>query len=166
MTKVSSAGILLTNPDDMLMMQCKYHCWVQNPSPHVFGQSLGPSQTFLEVQESHCILLCLFPVCLPLPSWVLARTESHQGVAIRVEPAAHQNDTLVVAGCVCLRSPGEQSGGRHPAQAAGPAWRKSPMPPPMLRFVTQMGLSSLRCESLTGPETCPCTGQSRSDARS
>ena len=73
--KVSSVGILLTNPDNMLVIQCKYHLQVRNPSPNVFGQHLSSFQTFQEVQENHCILLRLFPVCLPLPSWVLEWNE-------------------------------------------------------------------------------------------
>lgn len=67
-TKVSSVGILLSNPDNMLVLQNKYHLQVRNPSPKVFGQHLNSIQTFLEVQEKHCILLSCFPVCLPLSS--------------------------------------------------------------------------------------------------
>lgn len=36
-TKVSSVGILLSNPDNMLVLQNKYHLQVRNPSPNVFG---------------------------------------------------------------------------------------------------------------------------------
>lgn len=72
MTKVSSVGILLSNPDNMRVLQNKYHLQVRNPSPRkggkVFGQHLSSIQTFLEVQEKHCILLRCFPVCLPLSS--------------------------------------------------------------------------------------------------
>lgn len=60
----------------MLLIQCKYHLQVRNPSPNVFGQHLNSIQTFLDVQENRCILLRLFPVCLPLPSWILAWIES------------------------------------------------------------------------------------------
>lgn len=48
----------------------------KKPFPNVFGQHLSSIQTFLEVQEKHCILLRCFPVCLPLSSWGAAWIES------------------------------------------------------------------------------------------
>lgn len=63
---------IINQSDNRLVIQSKYHRQVRNPSPNIFGQHLSSVQTLLEVQENHCILLRLFPVCLHLPSPVLA----------------------------------------------------------------------------------------------